>query len=182
MNDLQCQTNNHIVLLSDGEANNNHSVSLIESLLGDSCTGSGGEKCGLNLVKNVSDSDTSVIDRRVITHTIGFAANSTANNFLNQLAVQSGGGFYQADDSTELLEAFNTILRSVKDVNSTFVSPGVAVNQLNRLTHNDELYFALFKPSEGAIWPGNLKRYRLDGENILDQNSLVAVDGDTGFF
>ncbi|PHS55106.1 pilus assembly protein PilY [Alteromonas sp. KS69] len=182
VNDLQCQTNNHIVLLSDGEANNNHSVSLIESLLGDSCTGSGGEKCGLNLVKNVSDSDTSVIDRRVITHTIGFAANSTANNFLNQLAVQSGGGFYQADDSTELLEAFNTILRSVKDVNSTFVSPGVAVNQLNRLTHNDELYFALFKPSEGAIWPGNLKRYRLDGENILDQNSLVAVDGDTGFF
>ncbi|MEM7418685.1 MAG: PilC/PilY family type IV pilus protein [Pseudomonadota bacterium] len=182
VSDLQCQTNNHIVLLSDGEANNNHSVSKIQTLLGKSCTGSGGEKCGLDLVKNISKSETSVIGPRVITHTIGFAANSTANNFLNQLALQSGGGFYQADNSTDLLEAFNTILRSVKDINATFVSPGVAVNQLNRLTHRDELYFALFKPSEGAIWPGNLKRYRLSGDEILDKNSLNAVDSVTGFF
>ena len=180
--DLQCQTNNHIVLLSDGEANNNHSVSKIQDLLGKSCSGSGGEKCGLDLVKNISKSDTSVIDSRVITHTIGFAANSNANNFLNQLALQSGGGFYQASNSTDLLEAFNTILRSVKDINATFVSPGVAVNQLNRLTHRDELYFALFKPSEGAIWPGNLKRYRLSGDTVLDKNSLNAVDSVTGFF
>ncbi|MEE3056242.1 MAG: PilC/PilY family type IV pilus protein, partial [Pseudomonadota bacterium] len=125
---------------------------------------------------------TSVIGPRVITHTIGFAANNSANNFLNQLALQSGGGFYQADNSTDLLDAFNTILRSVKDISATFVSPGVAVNQLNRLTHRDELYFALFKPSEGAIWPGNLKRYRLSGDKILDKNSLNAVDSVTGFF
>jgi type IV pilus assembly protein PilY1 len=40
----------------------------------------------------------------------------------------------------------------------------------------------LFKPSEGAIWPGNLKRYRLSGDEILDKNSLNAVDSVTGFF
>ncbi|NDV92183.1 pilus assembly protein PilY [Alteromonas sp. 345S023] len=180
--DLQCQTNNHIVLLSDGEANSNHSVTKIEALLNKSCSGSGGEKCGLDLVKDISKSETSSIDRRIITHTIGFAANTSANNFLNQLALQSGGGFYQADNSTDLLAAFNTILRSVKDINATFVSPGVAVNQLNRLTHRDELYFALFKPSEGAIWPGNLKRYRLSGDEVLDKNGLDAVDSVTGFF
>ncbi|MCW8107366.1 PilC/PilY family type IV pilus protein [Alteromonas ponticola] len=180
--DMQCQTNNHIVLLSDGEANNNHSVAKIESLLGSTCTGSGGEKCGLDLVKNLSKADSSVIDRRLITHTIGFAANTTANNFLNQLAVQSGGGFYKADNSTELLAAFQTILRSVKDINATFVSPGVAVNQLNRLTHRDELYFALFKPAEGTIWPGNLKKYKINGDKILDKNGLDAVDSVTGFF
>ena len=182
VSDLQCQTNNHIVLLSDGEANNNHSVDEIQALLGENCTGNGGEKCGLNLVKNISKAETSAIGPRVITHTIGFAANSTANNFLNQLALQSGGGFYQADNSEDLLAAFNTILRSVKDVNATFVSPGVAVNQLNRLTHRDELYFALFKPSEGAIWPGNLKRYRLSGDDVLDKNDSSAVDSVTGFF
>lgn len=182
VSDLQCQTNNHIVLLSDGEANNNHSVDEIQALLGENCTGSGGEKCGLSLVKNISKAETSAIGPRVITHTIGFAANSTANNFLNQLAIQSGGGFYQADNSEDLLAAFNTILRSVKDVNATFVSPGVAVNQLNRLTHRDELYFALFKPSEGAIWPGNLKRYRLSGDDVLDKNNSSAVDSVTGFF
>ncbi|MBU3021861.1 PilC/PilY family type IV pilus protein [Aestuariibacter sp. A3R04] len=182
VSDLQCQTNNHIVLLSDGEANSNHSVSKIQSLLGANCSGSGGEKCGLDLVKNLSKAETSAIDRRVITHTIGFAANNNANNFLNQIALQSGGGFYQADNSADLVKAFQAILRSVKDVNATFVSPGVAVNQLNRLTHKDELYFALFKPSEGTIWPGNLKKYKISGETILDQKGKDAIDSSTGFF
>jgi type IV pilus assembly protein PilY1 len=180
--DTQCQTNNHIVLLSDGEANNNHSVPKIESLLGTSCSGSGGEECGLELTANIGDTEDSKIDSRIVTHTIGFAANTTANNFLNQLAIQGGGTFYQADDSAQLVDAFQSILKTVKDVNATFVSPGVAVNQLNRLTHKDELYFALFKPSEGALWPGNLKKYKISGDVILDQNGLSAVDDGTGFF
>ncbi len=181
--DLQCQTNNHIVLLSDGEANNNHSVNEIEALLGQRCVyGSGGEKCGLDLIRNISKSSESVIGPRIITHTIGFAANSTANNFLNQLALQGGGNFYTASDSGELVTAFESILRSVKDVNATFVSPGVAVNQLNRLTHRDELYFALFKPSEGTDWPGNLKKYKITGNTIVDKNGVAAVDDGTGYF
>ncbi|MFT6086469.1 MAG: type IV pilus assembly protein PilY1 [Glaciecola sp.] len=180
--DLQCQVNNHIVLLSDGEANNNHSVGEIQTLLGTSCSGTGGEQCGVDLVKNINDAGESAIDARVVTHTIGFAANSTANNFLNQLALQGGGGFYQADNSDDLVQAFQSILRNVKDVNATFVSPGVAVNQLNRLTHRDELYFALFKPSEGTSWPGNLKKYRISGNQVLDQNGVNAVDSGSGFF
>jgi type IV pilus assembly protein PilY1 len=180
--DKVCQTNNHIVLLSDGVANNNHSVTEIETLLGKSCTGSGGEKCGVNLTKNIGDGDDSKIDTRVFTHTIGFAADSTANAFLNDLAINGNGDFYTADNTADLVGVFQSILKTVKDVNATFVSPGVAVNQLNRLTHNDELYFALFKPAEGTIWPGNVKRYRLDGSDILDKNGLNAVDSVTGFF
>lgn len=180
--DKQCQTNNHIVLLSDGQANNNHSVSKIEGLLGLNCGGSGGEKCGLDLAKNIGDTGDSFIDSRIVTHTIGFAANDAANNFLNQIALQGGGGFYQADNSADLVTAFQSILKTVKDVNATFVSPGVAVNQLNRLTHNDELYFALFKPAEGTIWPGNVKKYKIDGDKILDKNGFPAVDDGNGFF
>jgi type IV pilus assembly protein PilY1 len=180
--DLQCQVNNHVVLLSDGEANNNHSADEIQTLLGTSCSGSSGEKCGIDLVKNISDASDSAVDARVVTHTIGFAANTTANNFLNQLALQGGGGFYQVDNSEDLVQAFQTILRNVKDVNATFVSPGVAVNQLNRLTHRDELYFALFKPSEGTQWPGNLKKYRISGDKVLDKNGVDAVDSGSGFF
>ena len=181
--DLQCQTNNHIVLLSDGEANNNHSSSKIQSLLNSNCqNASSGEYCGLDLVSNISKSSTSVIGAKVTTHTIGFAANNNANNFLYRLALQSGGGFYTANNSTDLLNAFETILRAVKDVNATFVSPGVAVNQLNRLTHQDELYYALFKPAEGTLWPGNLKKYRISGDTVYDQNGLAAIDTNTGFF
>ncbi|MBE1286761.1 MAG: VWA domain-containing protein [Alteromonadaceae bacterium] len=180
--DLQCQTNNHIVLLSDGEANNNHSVSKIQSLLGKTCQSSSSEHCGLDLVRELSQTNTSPLNARVITHTIGFVANATANNFLNQLALNGGGGFYQTDNSEELVDVFQQILRTVKDINATFVSPGVAVNQLNPLTHRDELYFALFKPSEGTLWPGNLKQYKIQGNTILDQNNANAVDGSTGFF
>jgi type IV pilus assembly protein PilY1 len=180
--DRQCQTNNHIVLLSDGEANNNHSVTKIENLLALSCRGSGGEKCGLDLIKNISDADKSVIDSKIYTHTIGFAASSTANAFLNDLAINGNGGFHTASNTADLVTVFQSILKTVKDVNATFVSPGVAVNQLNRLTHNDELYFALFKPAEGTLWPGNLKKYKLDGAVILDKNGLNAVDSLTGFF
>ncbi|HAU93194.1 MAG TPA: pilus assembly protein PilY, partial [Alteromonas sp.] len=181
--DLQCQTNNHIVLLSDGEANNNHSAAKIQALLNSNCqSSSSGEYCGLDLVSNISKSATSVIGPKVTTHTIGFAANNNANNFLYRLALQSGGGFYTANNSTDLLNAFETILRAVKDVNATFVSPGVAVNQLNRLTHQDELYYALFKPAEGTLWPGNLKKYRISGDTVYDQNGLAAIDTNTGFF
>ncbi len=179
---LQCQVNNHIVLLSDGEANNNHSVAKIESLLGSACSGGGGEKCGVDLVTNLKDASTSVIGARVKTHTIGFAANNTANNFLNQLANNGDGSFYTADNSAQLLAAFKTILSEVQDVNTTFVSPGVAVNQNNRLTHRDELYFALFRPEEGTLWPGNLKRYRISGNTVLDVNNKDAVDSSSGFF
>ncbi|MEP4101781.1 PilC/PilY family type IV pilus protein [Paraglaciecola sp.] len=180
--DKVCQTNNHIVLLSDGVANYNHSVGEIESLLGQSCSGSGGEECGIDLVKNIGDGDDSKIETRVFTHTIGFAASNTANDFLSDLALYGNGDFYTADNTEDLVTVFQSILKTVKDVNATFVSPGVAVNQLNRLTHNDELYFALFKPAEGSLWPGNVKRYRLDGSDILDKNGLNAVDSVTGFF
>ncbi|GGO63367.1 PilC/PilY family type IV pilus protein [Bowmanella pacifica] len=182
--DMQCQTNNHIVLLSDGEANSNHSVNKIQSLLNQACAEgySGGETCGIDLVKNISKSADSVIGTKIVTHTIGFAANATANNYLNQLAINGGGGFYTADSTENLVDAFQSILKTVKDVNATFVSPGVAVNQLNRLTHKDELYFALFKPAEGTIWPGNLKKYKISGDVILDSLGQDAVDDSTGFF
>jgi type IV pilus assembly protein PilY1 len=83
------------------------------------------------------------------------AANDDTNNYLTRLALDSGGTFHTADNSENLIEAFNSILQSVKDVSATFVSPGVAVNQLNRLTHRDELYYAVFKPDERKVWPGN---------------------------
>lgn len=46
----------------------------------------------------------------------------------------------------------------------------------------DELYFVLFKFSEGVIWSGNLKCYCLDGDEVLDKNGLDVVDSVMGFF
>lgn len=179
--DVQCQVNNHIVLLSDGQPNGNTSVSKIQSMISEACAGSGSGKCGPELAGFLGESN-SVTGASVTTHTIGFAASESVNSYLNQLSTRGGGQFYRADDSESLLNVFNSIITNIKDDNATFVAPGVAVNQQNRLTHLDQLYFALFKPAESALWPGNLKRYRLKDNNIEDVNGNDAVDPETGFF
>ena len=73
-----------------------------------------------------------------------------------------------------------------------FTAPGATVNQFNRLSHRDDIYFALFQPSDRPTWSGNLKRYKLgvssttgddtEEANILDVNETIAVDSETGFF
>ncbi len=179
--DVECQVNNHIVLLSDGQPNGNISVSKVQQMISENCSGGGSGKCGPELAGFLSESN-SVTGASVTTHTIGFAANEDVNNYLNQLSSEGGGQFYRADDSESLLDVFNTIIRNIKDDNATFVAPGIAVNQQNRLTHLDQLYFALFKPTESALWPGNVKRYRLKNNRIVDSNGVEAVDPETGFF
>ncbi|WP_231882558.1 hypothetical protein, partial [Oleiphilus sp. HI0061] len=70
-----------------------------------------------------------------------------------------------------------------KDISTTFVSPGVAVNTFNRLNHRDELYFSVFKPETGPVWKGNLKRYRLGSDGtVYDRAGRTAIDPETGFF
>src|SRR5690606_23095432 len=57
------------------------------------------------------------------------------------------------------------------------------VNSFNRTQHLNDLFIAIFQPSQTLHWPGNLKKYRLRAEDatIVDANGWPAVD-DTGFF
>lgn len=52
-------------------------------LFGKSCIGSSGEKCGLDLVRNISEVLMLVIGLRVIIYIIGFVVNNNVNNFFN---------------------------------------------------------------------------------------------------
>lgn len=190
-----CQST-HVVLLTDGQANGHSSASQsgISSWKGSSCTSDAGddsEKCGRALATWLAGTDQSSFegDNFITTHTIGFALgaqnNSTAQDFLNALANKGKGSAYTAENATELSAAFSQILQSVLSTDTTFVSPGAAVNQFNRQSNKNEVYFALFKPSETNRWVGNLKRYALNsgaGDIILDADNVGAVDPLTGFF
>ena len=129
----------------------------------------------------------------VVTHTIGFGADVAdpalaPAKFLHDLASYGGGLFKVASTASELGAAFTSIISSIIDKGSTFVAPAVTINTFNKLTHRNELYFALFKPSSGLRWEGNLKRYKLDQKTtdttpqIYGTNNVIAVDGATGFF
>ncbi len=195
----QCQSS-HIVLLTDGQANSNHSESLITALTGGSCASSdGGEKCGRELVEWMATTDQSADDgpltlsgkQSVRTYTIGFnldeGGQASAVDFLKDLARVGDGEYHSASTAAELTTVFQNIIREILSVDTTFVSPGATVNQFNRLAHRNEVYFSLFKPSDSTRWQGNMKRYGLYGSDtevtrIVDVNGSDAVDSATGQF
>jgi type IV pilus assembly protein PilY1 len=61
-------------------------------------------------------------------------------------------------------------------------SPGVAVNQLNRSQHLDQLYYGVFEPTTNRRWAGNLKRYRLGSDDSIQAANGAAIDPATKFF
>lgn len=98
----------------------------------------------------------------VITHTIGFDVDFT---LLNSTASNAGGRYFTLDDPTNtqiLRAAFDAILVSVNTENTSVSSPVLSVDQFNRSTNSDELYFALFEPAKARRWGGNIKKFRLD--------------------
>ena len=106
-------------------------------------------------------------DQVVSTYTIGFASDQA---LLQTTADRGNGRYYTADNASELTDAFTRIIDDLVKRNVTFTGPSVSVNTFNRLTHRDELYFAMFQPSNYTHWAGNLKRYRLgsvDGESAI---------------
>ncbi len=187
----ECQ-NNHIVMLSDGQAWRNEAVPKTEALIGGSCALASSsnrdrfEQCGRELSQwlyNTDHSSSLSNEQNISVSTIGFNISST---FLDDVASAGGGEYYEANRADELVDVFNEIITSVKDIDTTFVAPATSISQFNRLTQSNDLYFGLFKPGSSTTWSGNLKRYQLGVDSgsivIADANGDPAVDPDTGFF
>ena len=123
----------------------------------------------------------------IFTHTIGFNLSS---NWLRDVALSdaeipdSNGNatrYYEASSTGDLVDAVFNILNSIDTTDSTFVAPGASVDQFSRLSHREELYLSLFKPSRSPGWQGNLKRYALTGDKLLDVNGIAAIDQNGAF-
>ncbi|MBA4288524.1 MAG: pilus assembly protein PilY [Pseudomonas sp.] len=120
----------------------------------------------------------------VTSHFVGFAIDLP----LLKNAAQAGEGrYYTSDNVSGLTEALKSIIVDITAENTSFAAPSVAVSAFNNLGFRNDLYYALFRPAEGANWPGNVKRYKLGRDNqgnplIVDQNGNAAIDDSTGFF
>lgn len=120
----------------------------------------------------------------VTSHFVGFAIDLP----LLKNAAQAGEGrYYTSDNVSGLTEALKAIIVDITAENTSFAAPSVAVSAFNNLGFRNDLYYALFRPAEGANWPGNVKRYKLGRDNqgnplIVDQNGNAAIDDSTGFF
>ncbi len=193
-----CQQN-YIVLLTDGLANQNHSAGLIKNYInysGSCSNNKGSEACSEELVDWLSNNDMSTAsvgnnaagDNYVNTFTIAFSLDDdNAKDYLKGLANAGGGKFYDAGSEAALTDAFNNIIGSIIKQDSSFVVPGTTVSQFNRLSHFEDIYFSVFKPSKNPRWDGNLKKYKISKTtnnygNIVGMNDQVAINPATGFF
>ena len=145
---------------------------------------SNGGTCGYELSNFLSSTDQAGITgtQNVSTFTIGF--NTNGKWLENMSTVYGKGDYYTANTSAQLTSVFDKIIKTIKASNSSFSQPGITVNNLNRLSHREDVYYSMFKPSETQHWLGNVKKYRVDGElrAIVDADGNPAVDPQTGFF
>ena len=132
------------------------------------------------------DAGRNTVERQVNTHMVLFYLDDTTLSYARRVTDIGEGQAINAGNESELEQAFSNIINSVTQQNATLAAPGVAVNQLNRIQHLDQLYFSVFKPSVNTRWQGNLKRYQLGGTIdeplIVDSNGLEAINPNTGFF
>lgn len=206
--EYSCQKSN-IILLTDGEptydnAANNDIRSLISTSgaantqylpatcrdPGTSRTSRSGE-CMPHLAEHLANQDISSSQpgkQTVNTYTIGFATNQT---LLSNTANAGNGRYFTTDNTSGLVDALKSILVEILAENTTFATPSVAVSAYNNLGYRNDLYYALFRPAEGARWVGNVKRYRAETTTdangntitqIVDKNGQPAIDESTGFF
>lgn len=206
--EYSCQKSN-IILLTDGEptmdnAANNDIRTLISTAgaantqytsttcrsPGTSASTYSGE-CMPHLAEHLANQDASTNQpgkQTVSTYTIGFATNQT---LLQNTANAGNGRYFTTDNTSGLVGALKSILIEILAENTTFATPSVAVSAYNNLGYRNDLYYALFRPAEGARWVGNVKRYRAETTTdakgnsitqIVDQNGQPAIDESTGFF
>ncbi len=180
----QCQANS-IVLLSDGEpTNDNDRDDEIGQLTGGNCSKCSDDIAGY--LKNADVASSNLINAGVNTFTIGLNLDSTTlENIADRGAPDGVEGYFTASDTDGLELAFRSILGQIEATEAdVFSAPAVTVNAFNRLQNREDIYYALFKPENSARWGGNVKKYRVDGENaqIVDANGDNAIDTAEGFF
>lgn len=184
-----CQSN-HIVLLSDGIPSWQSAVNKAKTRANiASCEDSDETECIEEFVSWMANTDQALHipeDQKITTYTIGFGRPEDLE-FLEDVATAGNGDFFGAVTAEELEDAFQRILADVLDLDTTFVAPGATVNQFNRLTHRNDIYFSLFSPADSPMWDGNLKKYKIKTMSptqvkIVDFYDEPAVDPNTGFF
>jgi len=112
-------------------------------------------------------------DQNIIVHTVGFATETNLD-LLVDAAAHTGGTYVYAQNSRELEEALMGIVAGINEMNANFVAPVVPVSKMNRVYAGNSLYLGLFRPEDGGVWKGNLKKYGINSYGQLLQRTSTA--------
>lgn len=184
-----CQKS-YILYVTDGDpTNDSHADSAIAGLTGTACDGS---SCLDDLAGWMHDNDINELpnDQIVSTYTIGFGGSISESGLalLQETANQGGGTYFDAASADQLTTALQSVIAEILQETTSFSSPSLSVNAFSKLFNRDEIYFALFKPSNSCGWVGNVKKYKLcttaditagrcsNLSDILDADNIKATD------
>jgi len=182
----------YVIIMTDGEPSQDTARNTtIETLTGKTCNNY--RDYSGNMVKNClpeiaeymanTDLDNNPIngDQFAITYTIGFATDQV---LLKDTASKGKGEYYTADSATGLAEAFQSAITEILGTNESFTSPAVAVDTFSRTESRNEVFFAMFEPTDRVNWKGNIKRLNLVIESgiavLKDANNNPAFNDTTG--
>lgn len=209
---------NYMVVFTDGEPTGDAEAdttinSLIDGFDDDSCSHgpnyfAGSDSCLDELAEYMYTADHSPDDpsdkfpggntltdlQNIVSYYIG--GFNDADDALLQAAAEKGGSenAFNASNPSEFSAVFAQIVGDILKSNASFTSPAVSVNALNRLRNNNDLYFALFEPSETPHWNGNIKKYKLakapgggdeviiadrTGQNAITEQGLFATESES---
>lgn len=121
------------------------------------------------------------------TYTVGFG-NIGNSQLLQDTADYGGGKFFTTSNTSGLVTALKSIVVDILAENTTFTTPTVSVSAYSNFGYRNDLFYALFRPADGARWIGNIKKYKAitDGTTgdlvVTDALGNNAVDTTTGFF
>ncbi|TLX51008.1 pilin biogenesis protein [Pseudoalteromonas ruthenica] len=199
--DARCDNSINMILMTDGdptsdndrdgviedlhegifgyEANELHNSSL--HILAKSMYGLGSDNADENINIDLYTA-TSTVQDFARTYTIGFGngMSDKGKELLEQTAKLGGGQYIHAETGDKLSEALENTINKIREVNDTFTSPAIASNNFDRTRSRDSLYYAMFYPDEGTRWSGNLKKLKVNGDDVLDSNKITALDDTTG--
>lgn len=175
---VDCQSN-YVVYLTDGQpTQDNGRDSNINTLVdpGDvvtNCSHTGGTTADSTCLDEMSaymashDYNSNLTgDQSVQTYTIAFGLDLPLLQAA-ATATDDNGGYYTANNSTELNDAFDKILTNIEQTSTTFVAPAVSVNAFNSLQNRNDIYYALFEPNLYPRWAGNVKKYRINSQGAI---------------
>ncbi|WP_105213059.1 pilus assembly protein [Pseudoalteromonas sp. T1lg22] len=110
-------------------------------------------------------------------YTVGFGGGAP-EALLRKAAHEGGGKYYSATTSESLQFALDDSINKILSESSSFTAPSVASNNFDRTQTSDSVYYAMFLPTEGARWAGNLKKLKVSDGKVVDVNGVQALDGD----
>lgn len=169
-----------VIYITDGDPTNDTDAdSKIEAKIGTTCSS---PSCLDDLAAWMYNND--VYDglpdaQTVSTYTIGFGGSISASGkaLLQETAQDSGGQYKDAQDAASLVSALQSVFAQILEKTTSFTSPSLSVNAFNRLFNREDIYLALFHPSNSVRWEGNIKKYKICTSTDI-QNGVNCAIGD----